>query len=188
MAPMAALQQTNKTTKTQRALMRALLKLLEEKQFQRITVQEICSAASVSRSAFYLHFEDKHALLLFCLHEERERFKALAKPLDSRAFFAMFLGSIKERGALYKNLLLVQGDMELVRIFKAQFEAFIAELLEMAGERGEDFSVPAQVMAAFYSGGLAALVLWWVENDFECPAEEMASYHDRLLEQFAFRQ
>ena len=42
---------------------KALLSLLEKKPFEYITISEICRAAEVNRSTFYLHYENTNDLL-----------------------------------------------------------------------------------------------------------------------------
>ena len=42
----------------------ALLSLLEKKEFEYITVKEICDTAGVNRSTFYLHYENTYDLLM----------------------------------------------------------------------------------------------------------------------------
>lgn len=44
-------------------MQQALLKLLEEKDFSYITVSEVCKTSKVSRSAFYLHYDNTSDLL-----------------------------------------------------------------------------------------------------------------------------
>ena len=44
-------------------LMDALAKLLNKKEFEDISVQEIAAEATLNRATFYLHYPDKHALL-----------------------------------------------------------------------------------------------------------------------------
>lgn len=41
----------------------ALLKLLEKKPFEYITVSELCKEAGVNRSTFYMHYENTADLL-----------------------------------------------------------------------------------------------------------------------------
>ena len=41
----------------------ALINLLDKKDFEDITVKEICQTASVNRSTFYLHYENTYDLL-----------------------------------------------------------------------------------------------------------------------------
>ena len=42
---------------------KALLELLEKKDFEYITIKEICALAEVNRSTFYLHYENTSDLL-----------------------------------------------------------------------------------------------------------------------------
>jgi AcrR family transcriptional regulator len=49
--------------RSRRMLMDALAKLLSEKEFDDISVQEIADAATLNRATFYLHYPDKNALL-----------------------------------------------------------------------------------------------------------------------------
>lgn len=49
--------------RSRRMLMDALFKLLEEKEFDDISIQEIADRATLNRATFYLHYPDKNALL-----------------------------------------------------------------------------------------------------------------------------
>ena len=49
--------------RTRQLLQEALGKLLEEKEFEKISVQDIAEAATVNRATFYDHYSDKFALL-----------------------------------------------------------------------------------------------------------------------------
>ena len=49
--------------RTRQLLQQALGKLLETKEFDKISVQDIADAATVNRATFYDHYADKSALL-----------------------------------------------------------------------------------------------------------------------------
>jgi AcrR family transcriptional regulator len=49
--------------RSRQMLMEALLKLLDRKEFNDISIQEIADEASLNRATFYLHYPDKNALL-----------------------------------------------------------------------------------------------------------------------------
>lgn len=48
---------------TQQALKSALLRLLENKPINKITVKEVCGLAELNRATFYTHYSDCYALL-----------------------------------------------------------------------------------------------------------------------------
>lgn len=52
----------------------ALIRLLEVKDYEYITVKEICEKAGVNRSTFYLHYETVNDLLSECLENTKKRF------------------------------------------------------------------------------------------------------------------
>src|SRR5258708_35111198 len=49
--------------RTRQLLQDALKRLLEEKEFDKITIQDITEAATLNRATFYAHYSDKFALL-----------------------------------------------------------------------------------------------------------------------------
>src|SRR5438132_8621083 len=51
-----------RTSRTRHSLSSALVKLVEEKRFDDITVQDVIDRADVGRSTFYSHFRDKEDL------------------------------------------------------------------------------------------------------------------------------
>src|SRR5271168_891374 len=49
--------------RTRQLLLDALKRLLEEKEFDKISIQDITEAATLNRATFYAHYPDKFALL-----------------------------------------------------------------------------------------------------------------------------
>jgi AcrR family transcriptional regulator len=60
--------------KTRRHLLGALQDLLNVKNFTKLSVQDICEQALVSRAAFYTHYSDKYALLKDLLIDTGQEF------------------------------------------------------------------------------------------------------------------
>ena len=62
------MQKTNKldrrVQRTRQALRNALLKLIQEKEYDSISVEEITQQANLGRATFYLHYKDKEDLLV----------------------------------------------------------------------------------------------------------------------------
>src|SRR5271166_2292668 len=49
--------------RSRRMMMEALVRLLTQKEFEDISIQEITDEATLNRATFYLHYADKNALL-----------------------------------------------------------------------------------------------------------------------------
>ncbi|UHA62047.1 TetR/AcrR family transcriptional regulator [Metabacillus litoralis] len=49
--------------RTKKLIKEALLKLIQEKSFESITIQDIADEALINRATFYLHYQDKYDLL-----------------------------------------------------------------------------------------------------------------------------
>src|SRR6185437_2006254 len=56
--------QDRRVERTQRALREALIRLVLERGWDDVSVQDVCARANVGRSTFYLHFADKEELLV----------------------------------------------------------------------------------------------------------------------------
>ena len=63
-------QMDPRVRRTRQLLQQALDKLLQTKDFENISVQDIAEAATVNRATFYDHFADKFALLEYSVAAE----------------------------------------------------------------------------------------------------------------------
>ena len=50
--------ESRRTQMTRRLIRTALIELMGEKTFERITIKELCERADVNRTTFYLHYSD----------------------------------------------------------------------------------------------------------------------------------
>lgn len=160
--------------RTRQLLQDALRRLLEQKGFDDITVQDITEAATLNRATFYAHYPDRFALL-----EELIRVTFL-KLLDERnvsfdgtcpsAFRAMIL-------ALCDYLLEVQKSHSSDRL---QFEPFVEAtvidqmrlmLLEGFRKQPQERRIPAEMIAAAASWTIYGSVKQWVSTPDRCPPE-----------------
>lgn len=80
----------NNQSETKQILDNALLNLLENKPFPKITVNELCEKSMIVRSTFYLHFQDKYELLSYCLDEISKELDALMKTHAPKDFLLCY--------------------------------------------------------------------------------------------------
>ncbi|MFE4709286.1 MULTISPECIES: TetR/AcrR family transcriptional regulator [unclassified Paenibacillus] len=58
-----------RTTQTKQSLISAFVNLVNEKDFEKITIADLTKGAHVNRATFYAHFNDKYELLDYIVNE-----------------------------------------------------------------------------------------------------------------------
>lgn len=173
---------SKKVLQTKRLLAMQLMELLEKKNFKKITINDICQGAMISRSAFYLHFDDKYHLLRYCLEEELEQWKTVSQKGTIDDFLMFTLDSIVEKKNFYYNSLISGAtDIEMTDIFVKAFTQFFAAYLAEKQEAGCNLPGPISIVSAYYAGGIVWSNIQWIQNDFNISKEEMATCQKRLL-------
>jgi AcrR family transcriptional regulator len=171
--------------RTRELLQGALRKLLDQKRFDDITVQDITEAATLNRATFYAHYPDKFALLgelirvsfLQLLSQRNVHFDGTC----STAFHPIIL-------ALCDYLLEVQKSQSSDRL---QFEPFVEAtvidqirlvLLEGFRKHPRGSRISLEMVAATASWAIYGAVKQWVDTPDRCPAEEFVSIATELVQ------
>jgi AcrR family transcriptional regulator len=161
--------------RTRKLLQDALKRLLEQKEFDKITIQDITEAATLNRATFYAHYPDKFALL-----EELIRVSFL-QLLDCRK--VRFDGSC---ATAFHPIILAVCDYlaELQKSHSSkqhQFEAFVEGtvidqirviLMDGSQKHPVERSIPPEMIAAAASWAIYGAVKQWVNTPDHIPAEE----------------
>ena len=157
----------------------ALLSLLEKKEFEYITVKEICEAAGVNRSTFYLHYENTADLLTettrYILDKHFAYYNVQPKDIISsldysepkelifitREYLMPYLTFIKENRHVFKLTLkhfhVMNMDKVYDQMFKYIFEPILARFHVSPNKR--------PYVIKFYLTGVFAVVMEWLNND-----------------------
>lgn len=91
-------------------LMKALLDLLAEMPFEKISLTDLCRVSMISRSTFYRYFEDKYDLLHYCVNMYIEGLRPVEdliyfKSTDSlRQFLEYLIAQVDENYTLYRRI------------------------------------------------------------------------------------
>ncbi len=92
---------SNRKTSAKIVLMETLEELLHKKPFQKISVNELCESALVSRSAFYANFEDKYHLLACCLESKTQEANVLLETRSPEEFLTVILDFIQKNNRFF---------------------------------------------------------------------------------------
>jgi len=170
--------------RTKDSLHFALMSLIVQKSYDRITVQDLIDRANIGRSTFYAHYETKDDLLV----SELDRLTAdierhLADEPSSTAILPS-LGLFRHAAENHKEIKALLGSKgsELVqRTALATFTRRAKAVIDERGNDGQNSSLPADARAAFVAGALLALLTWWLDNDRPYPPETMANVYAQSL-------
>lgn len=153
----------------------ALLFLLEKKDFEFISVKEICNKAGVSRSTFYLHYESMNDLLIETIGLINKKFNDSfnnkvvdASYADRKDLFFIteeyllpYLELVKKHKHVFKLIhnkpFLFGNERESKELYNKLFE----KILDSYGVKDED----KEYVFAYYTQGTLAIVLKWIEKD-----------------------
>lgn len=167
--------------KTQRALALSLLTLLEGTNFQKITVNDLCTQAMVSRSAFYSHFEDKYALLGFCMEVLQQRMFEESEHLGTLDRLRSILEKTRDNVKIFRNLIMSQLDMGLIDMMRQAFHRDFARILNEHDINDSALPKPLEVVTVYYASALTSAILFWVNKGMPYSLDEMANCLHQLL-------
>ena len=170
------MSQPNVRVRRTRTLLReALVELIEDRGFDRITVGELCDRAMVSRAAFYRNYRDKYELVEQIFDEAMAEMTTV-DVADTRGpgeRFAEFFGHIDAYHRLYGALLGRKGSPWFADRMRAALAAMSSTKFR---DKDADALVPSVISAIFVQS-----ILWWLEHDRPCPPAEMAGQTARLV-------
>ena len=173
--------------KTRSAIFRAFNRLLEEKHFNNITVQEILDEANIGRSTFYSHFETKDALLReMCTDIFDHIFSHELSSETSHDFSLSDHGLQEKITHLLYHLKDNKGNVlgvlsgESSELFMRYFKEYLVTMFEQyPGSMRQD--VPKEFALNHLVGSLAEAVKWWIGTGMKMPPEELADNYLKLI-------
>jgi len=169
-------KQDIRIVKTRKAIMNAMSKLLESRNFKHIVVRDLCKEALVSRASFYAHFEDKYALLQHWLTEIR---LAAINNNTYEQLEASVNNFVQNNKTVIKNIL-DEASNEVLAILH---EYILSVLNITSGENENGILSPKHVvLSSFCAGGVINYLLWQVKNNFPSDVTPLNIYLFEIIE------
>ncbi|MCD7824062.1 MAG: TetR/AcrR family transcriptional regulator [Oscillospiraceae bacterium] len=163
---------------TKQLISDALLKLLEAKSIEKITITELCETAHVNRSTFYHHYTSQYDVLSEIEDEKVEDIKAMLEKMDPRRSFTVreqieaicvYLKENKSAFLLFMNSKYIMKDFSeklLSLTLKSDFVDNHAPK-ELSNEQKE-------LWGNFYQGGYYYLIYSWLSGNMSATPAEIA--------------
>lgn len=158
----------------------ALLNLLEEKPFEKITTIDICKTAGVPRATFYNHFDDKYDLLRFTLREIALHIKqSTAETPDERQYISDIIHNLltfyESNLKIIRKVSSVNCSSTLYNEMKLLINEILTERMTQNVLQGHHYPSDISILAEFYSNGIVYSVKSWIDSGMKTPKEKLVS-------------
>lgn len=159
---------------TRQAIMYSLLKLLQEKSIDKITVKDICELCEINRNTFYYYYSDIYQVLEELLKFETE--KSLKEDQKYESFYEDFLKRyhliIEYKKAVY-NLYNSKNRDLILKYFQDITEDFVEKYVykEVKGKKllPEDI----KFIIDFYSSSMIGNIFRWMHKGMQEKQEQL---------------
>lgn len=159
---------------TRQAIMYSLLKLLQEKSIDKITVKDICELCEINRNTFYYYYNDIYQVIEELIKIETE--KSLKEDQKYESFYEDFLKKyhliLEHKKAVY-NLYNSKNRYLILKYFQDITEDFVEKyvLKEVKGKNllPEDI----KFIIDFYSSSMIGNTLRWMQKGMQEKQEQL---------------
>ena len=176
--------------RTQKHLQNALIELINERQYDVITVQDVVDRANVGRTTFYLHYTNKDDLFMSC-HEAivSEFYTGLLYPYPPSREELLSSKARPEMTSAFQHLKDVW--VQLYPIFQGKDGSLLLRQIRDRSARQIEASlraafvetnsnIPLDILANYLAGAQIALMQWCLEKRQPHPADDLAQAFHRL--------
>ncbi|MCU7723128.1 TetR/AcrR family transcriptional regulator [Actinoplanes sp. KI2] len=153
--------------RTRHSLQQALVALITERGYEKVTVQEVLDRADVGRTTFYAHFRDKDALFASCFDDLRADLERELNAMDGAPPRdpASPIGVIFEHADRNRPVYRAVGAAHLHDLLFRALRDHLAE---------QDTRLPVEIVAEYHASALIGVLGWWVRAGFPSGPKEMA--------------
>ena len=188
---------------TQALMNEALISLLETKEFEYITVKDICAKAGVNRSTFYLHYESLNDLLLesstyisckfydyinqnnndLINTNELDKYNLEDLYLLTDKYLCPYLSFIKENKTFYKVVIKNSYVLRLDETYNSMFKNIFTPILD----RFQVDKDKREYLPSFFIHGIMAVISVWLSNDCNKSIDEVIEIINLCIKNYDFK-
>ncbi|MEI3598455.1 MULTISPECIES: TetR/AcrR family transcriptional regulator [unclassified Oceanobacillus] len=172
--------------RTRKSLNQALITLMEKKNFQAITIQELADEAMINRVTFYLHYVDKYELLEECVKDNLDEImlkhlspvrhirKGVVYTEAFRPIVMDILKSVENNERFFR--VMIQSNCEglikdyFIGLVQTKFLPQLGEMFsDIQSNRHVDVTIQLIVSA------ILGVITWWIVSEERESPEEIAA-------------
>ena len=157
---------------TKQLLSLALVTLMYRKDYESITIKEICQKAGVSRMSFYRYYDSKDDIFIDFCDDRFEEFyiEYLENPSISLEEFILALFKFFKK---YSHHLIILRRAGKEQILINQFNGYVKYLIAHHNSEIVQAQVRNPLIGPMFGGGLYNVLMQWLDDGMEKSPEEM---------------
>ena len=159
--------------RTRDALRHALIELVTTFGYESLTVHQITAKAGISRTTFYLHYQDKDDLLFTGFQSIIDELKTAVSPtqMNSTADWE----HVAKYADFYRVMLGKRGNAAFANYIREILADVMRDhLIRPLLNQQTPPNVDVTLMAHYLASAQLGLYIWWLESGMAIPATEIA--------------
>ena len=177
-----------RTRKVYDALIEAFVKPLAEKQFEDITVKELCDCARTRTATFYNHFSDKYDFFAFMVKEKLSSFMLSSDTINEDDTFEKYCISILNNSLdfIEEHKQMAQHIMtdSLLSIMMNSISKEFTDQFRIRMEREHLRDVDPEIITQMLIGAMSRSARWWMNRMSVTSRDEIVSQFSLFLRGF----
>lgn len=183
---MSDLKPDRRLQRTRELLLDALVHLLMERGYEKLTIQNLLDRAKVGRSTFYAHFQSKDDLLACSIERLRVSLetqwhtavRAGSGKSQRLAFTLPFFLHLDSHRRIYHTTIGREHERSIELHMQRMLRELVREDMEQQRVRASEALV--DLATRYVVGTLWAVVVWWMDGSKSLPPEEVNQIFQRL--------
>ena len=171
--------QDRRITKTRKAIYQAFLQLLNQKDYEAITVQEIIDLADVGRSTFYSHYESKELLLDELCQKLFHHLFERAEHLSPQDYLAHIFQHFKKNQDHVTSLLLSKNDY-FIRQLRKELEHDVYPMVADELIKAHP-TLPHSYLKHLVVSHFIETLSWWLKKGKSYTEQEVIQFYLEIL-------
>ncbi len=165
--------------KTKKAIFDALLSLMKEKKFEKVTINEIANIANVNRGTIYFHYLDKYDLLRKFIDSHLENIFVDCNSDTPKNLMLKTFNYLYEN----KDIFIVLLNEKENSFFRNRLLEATLESLEIQNKLNNKITSKSQneFKNYFFASAFVGIVEWWINNSMVHEPEFMVDNFNALL-------
>ena len=170
-----------RVVKTLNLIKNSFYQLLEEENFEKINISQICQLAQIGRSTFYQHYVDKYQLLdqenQYYLAKFADAMKTRVKTYQDPTSLQILIDKLKDERRQILLLLKVHGgDTDLTTMFEEVISDSAQHLINLQPKG----NLSSQFIKQLYTANVMTFIVWSLKKGTN---QQISSFMNESLKQ-----